>query len=342
MRTLTLQEPGRIALSDTAAPSATDLAPGEALIRIHRVGICGTDLHAFRGRQPFFSYPRILGHELGVEVVAVGAAVENVSVGGRCAVEPYLNCGVCIACRRDRPNCCTKLQCLGVHTDGGMRDLLVVPARKLHPSKTLTLEQLALVETLGIGAHAVQRAVPGADETLLVVGAGPIGLSVVTFVRAAGARVIVRDLNEDRLRFCREQFGVADTLSTPDADSTLAALSDLTNGDLPTVVFDATGNAASMMESFRYVAQGGRLVFVGLFVGDVTFHDPEFHRREMTLLASRNSTPGDFRRILGLMESGRIDTTPWITHRIPAEGLPDAFAGLLDPECGVLKSVVEF
>jgi len=341
MKTLTLQEPGRLSLSETPEPGTPD--PGEALLRVRRVGICGTDLHAYRGRQPFFTYPRILGHELGVEVIAVGENEKGIAPGDPCAVEPYLNCGTCIACRRGKTNCCATLRVLGVHNDGGMRDLITVPVEKLHPSKVLTLEQLALVETLGIGAHAVTRAAIESGETALVIGTGPIGLSVIPFLKAACAgRVIVRDLNPDRLRFCQQAFGVADTLAEPDADATLATLRERTSGDLPTVVFDATGNPQSMQEAFRYVAPGGRLIFVGLFQGDVTFHDPDFHRKEMTLLATRNSTHADFKRILGLMESGAIDTTPWITHRIPAADLPATFPDLLRPETGVLKAVVEF
>jgi 2-desacetyl-2-hydroxyethyl bacteriochlorophyllide A dehydrogenase len=341
MKTLTLEEPGRLSLSETPEPGVP--GPGEALVRVRRVGVCGTDLHAYRGRQPFFNYPRILGHELGVEVVAVGGNDRGITPGDRCAVEPYLNCGACIACRRGKPNCCAALKVLGVHTDGGMRDHITVPIEKLHPSKVLALEQLALVETLGIGAHAVSRAAIEAGETALVIGAGPIGLSVVPFLQAAHVgRVIVRDLNKDRLRFCREAFRITDTLADPDADTALATLREWTDGDLPTVVLDATGNPQSMQEAFHYVAPGGRLVFVGLFQGDVTFHDPDFHRKEMTLLATRNSTPADFTRILGLVESGTIDTTPWITQRILAADLPATFPDLLRPETGVLKAVVEF
>jgi 2-desacetyl-2-hydroxyethyl bacteriochlorophyllide A dehydrogenase len=340
MKTITLTEPGQFAHSHTEEPEAP--GPAEALVRVHRVGICGTDLHAFRGKQPFFTYPRILGHELGVEVMALGAADGGtIAVGDRCAVEPYLNCGACIACRRGKPNCCTRLQVLGVHTDGGMREYIVVPVAKLHKSETLTLDQLALVETLGIGAHAVQRAALAPAETVLVIGAGPIGLSVVPFAQAAGARVIVKDVNPQRLAFVREQFGVEHTI-LGDSDATIAALTELTDSDLPTAVLDATGNPQSMMETFNYVAPGGRIVFVGLFPGDVTFHDPNFHRREISLHASRNSTPEDFTRIIGLLESGKVDTTPWITHRIASDDLPSLFPSLLLPESGVLKAVVEF
>ena len=339
MKTLTLDEPGHFTYGDTDAPG--DPGPGHALVRVHRVGICGTDLHAFRGRQPFFTYPRILGHELGVEVVAVGPDADGIAVGDLCAVEPYLNCETCIACRRGKPNCCLHLRVLGVHTDGGMREQIIVPVRKLHKSATLTTDQLALVETLGIGAHGVQRAGIESGETVLVIGAGPIGLSIVPFAQAAGARVIVKDVNPRRLEFVRDQFGVAHTISG-DADAAVATLLDLTDGDLPTAVLDATGNAPSMMDTFRFVAPGGRIVFVGLFPGDVSFHDPDFHRREITLHASRNSTPDDFTRIIALMEAGRIDTTPWITHRICSADLPARFPDLLLPESGVLKAMVEF
>ena len=341
MKTITLTEPGKLYFSETAEPDAP--GAGEARVRVRRIGICGTDYHAFRGRQPFFSYPRILGHELGVTVEAVGDGVTNVKPGDSCAVEPYLNCGVCIACRRGKPNCCARLQVLGVHTDGGMREIILVPAHKLHRSETLSLEQLALVETLGIGAHAVERVGIEPGETVLLVGAGPIGLSVLTFLKAAGAgKIIVRDLSEDRLAFCQSAFGVTETVSAPDADATFAALQAMTDGDMPTVVFDATGNPPSMHESFHYVAPGGRLGFVGLFQGDVTFHDPDFHRRELTLYASRNSRPQDFTRIIGMMESGVIDTAPWITHRLPAAGLPDSFPTLLKPESRVLKAIAAF
>lgn len=338
MKTITLEEPGRFSLSDSSEPGAP--APGEALVRVRRIGICGTDLHAFRGRQPFFSYPRILGHELGVEVLDVNPAGEtSIKPGDRCAVEPYLNCGVCIACRRGKPNCCVNLQVLGVHTDGGMRELIRVPLNKLHLSRMLSLDQLALVETLGIGAHAVDRACIEVGENALVVGVGPIGLAVTQFAKQAGAQVTVMDVNESRLAFCRENMGVSSTIIGD--QNALSRVEELTGGDLPTVVFDATGNPDSMHRTFQLVAHGGRLVFVGLFQGDVTFYDPDFHRSEMTLLSSRNSTPTDFRRIIHLVEDGEIDTDPWITHRARLGDLISQFPTWIQPETGVLKAVIE-
>lgn len=339
MKTLTLEEPGKLTLGSTTEPDAT-LQPGEALVKVHRIGVCGTDIHAFNGKQPFFSYPRILGHELGVEVLAVAPDVTNIAPGDRCAVEPYLNCGKCIACRRGKGNCCTSLKVLGVHTDGGHRERIVVPAAKLHSSKKLTLEQLALVETLGIGAHAVDRAQIEAGETALVIGTGPIGLAVIQFAQAAGARVIAMDVNDARLAFCRDTLGVAHTVNAT-APDVVAELETLTNGDLPTAVFDATGNPRSMMASFNYPAHGGRLVFVGLFQGDVTFNDPNFHKRELTLMGSRNARSSDFPRIIELIETGKVDTTPWITHRAPFDAVPEEFPKWVKPETGVLKAIIE-
>ena len=333
---IVLEKPGQFAAIDLPEPVA---APGTALVRVHRIGVCGTDLHAFAGKQPFFTYPRVLGHELGVEVVDPGDEPQGLKVGDRCSVEPYLNCGHCIACRRGKPNCCTSLQVMGVHTDGGMRPLLRVPARKLHPSARLDYEQLALVETLGIGAHAVERAQPDANDFVLVIGAGPIGLSVIQFAKVTGATLAVMDVSEARLEFCRQQLGVAHTLKPgPAAQDELKKIG---RGDLPTCVIDATGNPQSMTGTFDLPAHGGRIVFVGLFQGDVTFNDPNFHRRELTVCASRNSTPQTFRDIIALVEAGRIDTRPWITHRFKLADIPEVFPREIAGNSAVLKAMIE-
>ena len=339
MQTIVLEKPGRFFLTERAAPETA--SNDEAIVRVHRVGICGTDLHAYRGRQPFFSYPRILGHELGVEIVEVAPNEAGLKVGDRCAVEPYLNCGRCIACSRGKPNCCVNLQVIGVHIDGGMREYLRVPIAKLHKSDKLALDELGLVETLGIGAHAVDRAGLEPGEFALVIGAGPIGLSTIQFALLAGANLIVMDINAGRLDFCRRQFNVEHTINGQDEDS-LDRLNSITEGNLPTAVFDATGNPASMEQAFYYVANGGRLIFVGLVQADITFHDPEFHRRELILFSTRNSTPADFTRLISLMETGQIDTKPWITHRATSDDMIQTFPLWLKPESGVIKAMVSF
>jgi threonine dehydrogenase-like Zn-dependent dehydrogenase len=334
MLQVTLLEPGRFSAGDAPEPG---LSPGHALVRVHRIGVCGTDLHAFHGRQPFFKYPRILGHELGVEVIDPGDEPNGLCAGDRCAVEPYLNCGRCVACRAGKPNCCEHLQVLGVHVDGGMRPVFAVPSRKLHPSSRLSFDQLALVETLGIGAHAVERAAPTPRDFVLVAGAGPIGLSAIQFALASGATVAVSDVSERRLEFCRKALGVTHALAAgPDLADRLRKVG---GGDLPGIVIDATGNAASMAAAFDLPAHGGRIVFVGLFQGEVTFNDPNFHRRELKLLASRNALPGTFRDIISLVEAGRIDTGPWITHRFGLAETPVRFPEVAgDPT--VIKAMI--
>jgi len=336
MLTVTLDKPGTFSAGD--APE-TRRAAHDALVRVHRIGVCGTDLHAFAGRQPFFNYPRVLGHELGVEVLELPESETRLKVGDRCAVEPYLNCGECIACRRGKPNCCASLRVLGVHVDGGMRPLLSVPVEKLHPSSSLGFDQLALVETLAIGAHAVERGDPADDETALVIGLGPIGLGVVAALTARGVRVIAMDISRDRLAFCGSTMGVTKLVAVS-GDDVHDQLREAGHGDLPTLVVDATGNARSMASSFGLVAAGGRLVFAGLFKGDVTFNDPEFHRRELTLLATRNAPPSTFTDLIRRIEAGQINTGPWITRRLRLDDVPVSFSELTeDPK--LVKAMIE-
>lgn len=339
MKAIVLERPKEFARHEIPEPAAP--AAGEALVRVHRVGICGSDISGYLGKMPFYSYPRIPGHELGVEVVAVGAGVGNVRPGDRCSIEPYMNCQNCAACRRNGGNCCENLQVLGVHTDGGMRPQFIVPARKLHPSMKLTLDQLALVETLAIGCHAVNRGNPQRGEHALVIGAGPIGLSVIEFVKLTGAVVTVLDLNRERLDFCQRVMKVDHVVQAQSDGSEMDQIRQITDGALPTVVFDATGSTRSMCNAFNFVAHTGRLVFVGIVTDDIRFPDPLLHRREMTLYASRNALPGDFTRIIGLIENGQIDTRPWITHRTPFDDLIANFPSYTKPETGVIKAIVE-
>jgi 2-desacetyl-2-hydroxyethyl bacteriochlorophyllide A dehydrogenase len=335
MRAVVLSEPGRLKSTTVAEVSAP--GPSEVTVAVRRVGVCGTDLHAFHGRQPFFSYPRILGHELGVEVLALGSEVAGVRLGDHCAVRPYLECGACDACRRGVPNCCTRLTVLGVHADGGMQERLTVPADHLYPSSTLSLDQLALVETLSIGAHAVARGTPVAGERALVVGTGPIGLATSRSLLAERVEPVLCDTRAARRAFAREWTGL-DVIDP--ADDVSAAVREAFGGESPTLVIDATGNAASMAASFSLVAHGGRLVFAGLVQAEISFGDPELHRRELTLLASRNATASDFSRTLALLEQGSVDVGPWLTHRCTLAEVPEVFPAWATGDSG-FKPLVE-
>ncbi|OAI53310.1 L-iditol 2-dehydrogenase [Planctomyces sp. SCGC AG-212-M04] len=339
MRAIRLNQPrefSHIQIDEPAAPG-----PGQALVRTHRMGICGSDVGGYLGKMPFFKYPRIPGHELGVEVLAVGPGVSNVKAGDRCSVEPYMNCGKCFACRRGNGNCCTSLEVIGVMVDGGLRERFLVRADKLHPSTKLSYDQLALVETLAIGCHASDRGDSKQGDHVLIIGAGPIGLATLEFVRLTGAEVTVMDMVPDRLEFCRKIYGVPHTVVAKGDASDIEQLNAITNGDRYAVVIDATGSNRSMSACLAYAAHTGTVVYVGITSGEVSFPHPVLHRPELNLKGSRNALPKDFPRIIDLIERGTINTQPWITHRTTFDRVIDEFETFTRPETGVIKAVIE-
>ena len=339
MRQIILNKPGEFELINTDRMDSP--AVNEVQVKVHRIGICGTDLHAFAGEQPFFSYPRVLGHELGVEVVNTGSDVTELTVGDRCTVEPYkIPNPDDQAVRMGKPNCAEHISVFGVHEDGGMRDYFNIEPRYLHKSNALSYDQLALVEPLGIGCHAVNRAGVQSTDRVLVIGAGPIGLAALQFAQVTGAKLAVLEIDEGRLQFARESLDIENGVLASDGDAE-GKIRTCFRGDLPNIVFDATGNAHSMKNAFTYVAHGGKLVYIGLFQGDISFNDPYFHKKELTLMGSRNALSSDFKQILRQIEDGKIDTNPWITHRAGFEEMIDVFEEWTKPESKVIKAMVE-
>jgi 2-desacetyl-2-hydroxyethyl bacteriochlorophyllide A dehydrogenase len=337
MKSIVLEQPGRFMLQQKEYPRL--LSDDHVLVKVHKIGVCGTDLHAYTGKQPFFSYPRILGHELAVEVIETGANVTNVKKGDFCCVEPYRNPTIGQAVLRGKTNCGENLTVLGVHEDGGMQEYFTYFGSHLHPFKKLSLDQMALIEPLAIGRHAVNRADIKPDDIVLVVGAGPIGLCVTEFAKLTGARVLVMDVNADRISFCSAQLGINDVLLAN--DSPLDQLQNYLHGYLPTIVLDATGNKESMHNAFHFVAAGGTIVFVGLFTGDISFSDPFFHKKELTLKASRAALSKDFKEIGQLMEDGIIHPDWMITHRLGFDEVINQFETLTNPENKVIKAIIE-
>jgi 2-desacetyl-2-hydroxyethyl bacteriochlorophyllide A dehydrogenase len=336
MKTIQLETPGTFREIDEPEPKRLS---SEALVRVHRIGVCGTDIHAFHGRQPFFEYPRILGHELGVEILEVDQNEQNLQAGDRCSVEPYMNDVDSPASRSGKTNCCESLNVIGVHSDGGMRPLITVPVHKLHKSNSLSFEQLALIETICIGAHGIERSMLKEGENILIVGTGPIGLGAIQFAMSLGSRVIVADISEERLTFCRDVIKVPHTLKADDSEFE-TQLRSACGGNLPQVVLDATGNRFAMQRAFTLAAHGGRIVFVGLLMGDIAFDDPNFHKRELTLMASRNATPDTFKKVISALESGAIDTEPWITHRLKLLEIPEKFEATI-AESNLIKVIID-
>jgi 2-desacetyl-2-hydroxyethyl bacteriochlorophyllide A dehydrogenase len=335
MKTLVCTQPGTLEYKTGEKPVLTK---GHAIIKIKRIGICGTDLHAFEGTQPFFEYPRILGHELSGELTEFNGA-PGFQIGEAVTFIPYFNCGVCIACRNGKPNCCTNIKVCGVHIDGGMVEYLSVPSYSLVHGDGLSYDELALVEPLAIGAHGIARAAVKKGEFVLVIGAGPIGLGAIEFAGIAGAEVIALDMNQQRLDFCKERLKTPYTLNAANADVT-GELKSITGGDMPTVVIDATGSQRAINNAFQYLAHGGRFVLIGLQRGDINFSHPEFHKREATLMSSRNATREDFEQVISCMKGGLIDPKTYITHRVNFDEVKRDFESWLDPANGVIKAMV--
>jgi 2-desacetyl-2-hydroxyethyl bacteriochlorophyllide A dehydrogenase len=327
--------PGELKAINKTAPTAQK---GQAIVKIRRVGICGTDIHAFDGTQPYFSYPRILGHELSGELVE-GGQLPGFSPKEIVTVLPYWNCGKCVACRMGKPNCCVHMRVCGVHVDGGMVEYLSVPADALVHGNGLSFDELAMVEPLAIAAHAVQRGQIKNEEFVLVVGAGPIGIGLVQFCKLAGAKVIVMDIDEQRLEFCRKTIR-PDYVINPASASAVNEIKAITNNDMATAVFDATGSLAAINSALAFLAHGGRYVLVGLQSGDLSFNHPEFHKRETTLMSSRNALREDFEYVISCIKENKLRPLDFITHRLSLGALQSEFKELIGSKELVVKAMV--
>jgi 2-desacetyl-2-hydroxyethyl bacteriochlorophyllide A dehydrogenase len=308
------------------------------LVRIRRVGVCGTDFHIFGGKHPYLEYPRVMGHELS-GTVEQAPADSAFAPGQEVYIVPYLSCGHCAACRKGVTNACQNIRVLGVHCDGGMAEYLCVPERNVVPAGGASLDEAAMIEFLAIGAHGVKRGAVTGEDRVLVVGSGPIGMAAIVFARARGADVTVMDMREDRLAFTVDRLGAHRTvLADPTAEARLA---NITSGDGFDVVIDATGNTAAMQRGFNFVSHGGRYVLVSVVRDDITFSDPEFHKREATLLASRNAQPDDFAEVVRQMRAGKVPADALRTHRAALADVPALFAEWLHPDAGVIKAIIE-
>jgi 2-desacetyl-2-hydroxyethyl bacteriochlorophyllide A dehydrogenase len=335
MRAVVCRKPGELTIEDWPEPQR---GPAEVLVGIRRIGICGTDFHIYEGSHPYLQYPRVIGHELAGQVLE--APQGSVFKPGRAVVvNPYLSCGACVACRKNKPNCCANIAVLGVHCDGGMCERISLPEHSLYPAGGLNLDQAASVEFLAIGAHAVARSGLRVGARTLVIGAGPIGLGAAIFAGLAGGDVTVMDRDRERIDFALEAQIAAHAIEVDDrtAESIRAA----TGGDGFDVVFDATGNRRSMEAAFGHVAHGGALVLIGVLTENITFSDPEFHKREMSVLGSRNAVRADFETVMAAVESGRAPFQRLLTHRTSLSDVTADLPRWTTAKAGLVKALVE-
>lgn len=335
MKYIVCEKPGEFLLKEKDAPIRKS---GEALLQINKVGICGTDLHAYGGNQAFFTYPRILGHELASEVIEIDDNPQGIVAGDKVVIMPYISCGKCIACRNGKTNCCTNITVLGVHGDGGMQEQIAVPSNILLKANNLSNDEMAIVEPLAIGAHAVRRAALKADEFVVVVGCGPIGIGIMKLAQIEGAKVIAIDMNEERLAYAKEKIGVDYVVKA--GESAVKEVEAITNGELSTAVFDASGNKYALEACPDYMAHGRRFVLVGLSKGELTYVHPKIHAKEMTLMCSRNATTEDFEHVISVLD--QFPTESFITHNVPYTEMIENFDSWLNPETGVIKATVDF
>ena len=334
MKAVVCSEPGRLEMTERQSPAG--MPEGWVRLAVSHVGICGTDYHIFEGKHPFLEYPRIMGHEVSATVLDPGTS--GLAVGAPVVVNPYISCGHCIACRKGKPNCCTAIRVLGVHTDGAFCEEILLPAENLYPADGLSLEAAATVEFLAIGAHAVRRSLAPAGSQALVIGAGPIGLGTALFSRIAGHDVTLMDTSGERLAMAAERFGFESGLLA--GPSSAEEVASVTNGDGCDVVFDATGYGKSMEAAFSYVAHGGALVLVSVVKDEIRFSDPEFHKREMMLIGSRNATRADFEHVMASIRAGHVPVEALVTHRTTLDRVPIDLARWATEKSGLIKAIV--
>ncbi len=335
MKTVVCNNPHSIGLEHHFRPVRGNR---EVSVKVSRVGICGTDYHIYEGLHPFLEYPRVMGHELAA-TIEESDPLSQFKAGQLVLINPYLACGTCNACSDGKSNCCMRIQVLGVHCDGGMCEYLVLPESNIIAADGLSADAAACVEFLAIGAHAVRRSGMKFGSRVLVVGAGPIGLGTALFALVAGGQVTIMDRDDARLALVSEVTAINATLNA-DQNAT-DNISKATNGNGFDVVFDATGNSSSMENSFHYVAHGGCYVMVGLVKGTITFSDPDFHKREMTLLASRNATAQDFDHVISSIKSGQIPIAKLITHRTSLARAAVMLPIWAKDKKGLIKAMIE-
>ncbi len=333
MKALVCNKPFEFSYKQLSTPTIKE---DQVLLKVAAVGICGTDIHAFGGNQPFFSYPRILGHEASGIIADIGSKVSQWKVGQRVALIPYVSCGECDACRSGRTNCCEKISVIGVHEDGAFSEYLAAPARNI-----LAIDDqvdditAALIEPFAISAHAVRRAEIKAGNDVLIVGAGPIGLGAAAIAAADGANVAIADTSAERREHIKTQ------LKLPAFNPIDEKVENFFNGKLPLIVIDATGNQKAMNNDVNLIRHGGRIVFVGLFKGDFSIHDPDFHKRNHSFRKSQCHSE-DFEKVQSLMAQGKLSASMMLTHTFKFDQLAEVFEEQVVNNKALIKSVVTY
>lgn len=320
MKAFEITEPGKSQITDVADPKAD---AGEVLLKIERIGFCGSDLSTYRGLNPLVSYPRIPGHEVGATIVEVGESVSSQwQIGQSVLVSPYTACGTCAACRQGRLNCCRNNETMGVQRDGAMSEFFTVPEAKLLTSATLSLSEMALVEPLTVGFHAVSRGRVTESDTVLVFGAGAIGLGAIAGAAARSARVVALDLDDRKLELARK-CGAEVAFNSAEGDLS-KKLAELTDGEGPEVVIEAVGLPQTFRSAVEEVCFAGRVVYIGYAKAPVEYETKFFVQKELDILGSRNAMPDDFAAVIQYLESGKFPLREVVNREVSLDEAPAA------------------
>lgn len=311
MNALQIEREGHTRLVNVGMPEP---APGDVLLRVRTVGFCGSDLNTYRGRNPLVSFPRIPGHEIAAVVEHVGADVPagRFTPGQHVTVLPYTECGTCAACMRGRPNACRDNQTLGVQRDGAMTEFVAVPWQKVLDAGGLSARELALVEPLSVGFHAVDRGRVTAQDSVIVIGCGAVGLGAISGAAQRGARVIAVDVHDGKLALAR-RAGAAETINSRD-DSLHERAQSLTNGHGADVVIEAVGLPDTFVVAVQEAAFTGRVVYIGYAQAPVTYETSQFVKKELDILGSRNATANDFRAVMTMLRTGAFPVCDAVTR----------------------------
>jgi threonine dehydrogenase-like Zn-dependent dehydrogenase len=318
MKALEVEGPGKARVVHVDEPDA--IADG-VLLQVRRVGLCGTDLNTFRGRNPMVTFPRILGHEVAATVVGVnGESDATLKPGTDVTLSPYTACGHCASCRRGRSNACEFNQTLGVQRDGAMTQKLRYEAKKLYPA-ALNLSELCLVEPLTVGFHAVARGRIAAGETVAVIGCGGVGLGAISGARFRGARVIAIDRDEAKLELaCRA--GASETIHSG-KESLQDRLFQLTDGRGPDCIIEAVGLPETFRAAVELVAFTGRVVYIGYAKEPVAYETKLFVQKELDILGTRNALPENFKEVIRMLEEKRFPVPEAISAVVSMDEAPE-------------------
>ncbi len=321
MKATVLRAPGQAAIEQVPEPESAD--DGNILLQVRKIGLCGSDLNSYRGRNPMVTYPRILGHEIAATVAIGNPLIPAWPQGTAVTVSPYTSCGRCASCRRGRPNACQFNQTLGVQRDGALAEFIAVPADRLYRAD-LSLRELCLVEPLTVGFHAASRGRIGPADTVAVIGCGGVGLGAVAGAAFRGATVVGVDVEDAKLATARHA-GAAHIINTAREDLH-AQLAEITNGHGPDVIIEAIGLPQTFRAAVEEVAFTGRVVYIGYAKQEVAYETRLFVQKELDILGSRNAQPEDFRNVIRMLEEHRFPVNDAITHTVAIDEAPAILA----------------